>query len=99
MKYQKAYIYTKRTNLTDYYFHSKKPCICGEYTADHDIQLIVLTRQTDDGTLICRIKCPINPLPVKGEFEVVWYALAGFLHKDGWKLKEVMSGRHYQLFE
>lgn len=42
----------------------------------------------------CNIKCPVNPLPVKGEFELPSIdALHSFLKANGWKLKQdIYSG-------
>ena len=51
------------------------------YEREIDVQLIVLLRwdevpnsrtahMTARQRCMCRIKCPINPLPIKGEFEV-----------------------------
>ena len=37
----------------------------------------------------CSIKCPVNPLPVRGEFELASLeALRAFLKADGWTLKQ-----------
>ena len=70
------------------------------YGQDRDIQLIACLRWEDypvstrNGIMqipkcFCKIKCPINPLPVRGEFEVASLeALRSFLKADGWTLKQ-----------
>lgn len=71
------------------------------YSKDRDVQLILLVRHEDvriGGTIkhkcICRIKCPINPLPIKGEFECVSTGeMSKLLKSMGWTYKEkVHSG-------
>ena len=78
------------------------------YGQERDIQLIACLRweeypvYTRKGIVqmpkcFCKIKCPINPLPVKGEFELPSVeCLRSFLKANGWTLKQEMS-RH--LFE
>jgi hypothetical protein len=57
------------------------------YNQPRDIQLILLVRY-ENGKTFCRIKCPINPLPIKGEFEAPnLKAVIKFLQQDGWKEK------------
>lgn len=71
------------------------------YSKDREVQLILLVRHEDvriGGTIkhkcICRIKCPINPLPIKGEFECVSTGeMSKLLKSMGWTYKEkVHSG-------
>ena len=75
------------------------------YGAEREIQLIACLRweefpvSTRKGIVqvpkcFCKIKCPVNPLPVRGEFEVASLsALRAFLKADGWTLKQdVCSG-------
>ena len=74
------------------------------YAQDRDVQLILLVRHEDvriGGTIknkcICRIKCPINPLPIKGEFECVSTGeMTRLLASMGWKYKEKV---HYSMFK
>lgn len=66
------------------------------YEAKRDVQLIVLLRweevpnsktggMTPRQRCVCRIKCPINPLPVVGEFEIPSpYHICEFLKELGW---------------
>lgn len=71
------------------------------YGSERDIQLIACirweaapetinrTRGARHHRCYCRIKCPINPLPVKGEFELPsLVSLQMFLKADGWTLKQ-----------
>ena len=74
------------------------------YSKDREVQLILLVRHEDvriGGTIknkcICRIKCPINPLPIKGEFECVSTGeMTRLLASMGWKYKEKV---HYSMFK
>ena len=70
------------------------------YGKERKIQLVVSARWEDfpvstrNGIVqiskcFCRIKCPVNPLPVKGEFEVPTLScLQEFLKANGWELKQ-----------
>lgn len=58
------------------------------YTKTKDIQLVLLVRR-EAGRTYCKIKCPINPLPIKGEFEVVSLRqMILFLKREGWTLTQ-----------
>lgn len=60
------------------------------YECARDVQLLLLVRYENHKTF-CRIKCPINPLPVKGEFETPnLKAVIKFLEQDGWKVKQTL---------
>lgn len=64
------------------------------YSKEQDVRLVVTERITEDGRIFCRINCPINPLPVKGEFEIPsWGTLKRFLEANGWKQHEVIDSR------
>ena len=102
--YHTAIIYTKHTNLmpwlqsnyTKFSTHGtteEVQCIRAAYEKDRDVQLILLVRH-EDGKCICRIKCPINPLPIKGEFQCVSTGeMSKLLKSMGWTYKEkVHSG-------
>ena len=102
--YHTAIIYTKHTNLmpwlqsnyTKFCTHStteQAHRIREMYSKDREIQLILLVRH-EDGKCICRIKCPINPLPIKGEFQCVSTGeMSKLLKSMGWTYKEkVHSG-------
>ena len=90
IEYHTAIIYTKRDNLLNWY-HGKAdfaPGSLGYYAEEREVQLILLVRH-EEGKCICRIKCPVNPLPIKGEFEAVNSAEVGrLLRKLGWTFKE-----------
>ena len=99
--YHAAIIYTKRDNLSKW-LNSRYPQfrdaqeaarIRAEYATEREIQLILLVRH-EEGKCICRIKCPINPLPIKGEFQCVSTSeMTKLLASMGWKYKEkVHSG-------
>lgn len=95
--YHTAIIYTKHTNLMPWYNGrcdaSHNPTAREYYSKDRDVQLILLVRH-EDGKCICRIKCPINPLPIKGEFQCVSTGeMSKLLKSMGWTYKEkVHSG-------
>lgn len=73
------------------------------YAQEREIQLVVSARWEDFpvstrkgivqmAKCFCRIKCPVNPLPVKGEFEVPSLdSLRRFLKANGWELKQDMG--------
>lgn len=102
--YHTAIIYTKHTNLmpwlqsnyTKFGTHGtteQVQSVRAAYEKDRDVQLILLVRHEDD-KCICRIKCPINPLPIKGEFQCVSTGeMSKLLKSMGWTYKEkVHSG-------
>lgn len=78
------------------------------YAQEREIQLVVSTRWEDfpvstrKGIVqmtkcFCRIKCPVNPLPVKGEFEVPnLECLRRFLKTNGWELKQDMGAGWFE---
>lgn len=70
------------------------------YAQERDVQLILLVRhetvQDAHGDTVtkcyCKIKCPINPLPIKGEFEAVTAAAVDKLLKSlGWHFKDKIN--------
>lgn len=97
--YHTAIIYTKRDNLLKWLGSNYKMFgthgnpedavrIRAEYATEREIQLILLVRH-ENGKCICRIKCPINPLPIKGEFQCVSTSeMTKLLASMGWKYKE-----------
>lgn len=97
-KYSFVWVYTKRTNMSEYLTdkvayqrvasHEQYETMRNYYAKERDVQLIASFRW-ENRKLFCRIKCPINPLPVKGEFEVPsGNALRDFLKANGWTFKE-----------
>lgn len=105
--YHTAIIYTKYTNLMPWLQSNyTKFCTHGTteqaqriremYSKDREVQLILLVRH-EDGKCICRIKCPINPLPIKGEFQCVSTGeMSKLLKSMGWTYKEKV---HYGMFK
>ena len=95
--YHTAIIYTKHTNLMPWYNGQcdapRNPTAREYYSKDREVQLILLVRH-EDGKCICRIKCPINPLPIKGDFQCVSTGeMSKLLKSMGWTYKEkVHSG-------
>ena len=94
--YHTAIIYTKRDNLSKWLnsryskFRDAQEAarIRAEYATEREIQLILLVRH-EEGKCICRIKCPINPLPIKGEFQCVSTSeMTRLLASMGWTYKE-----------
>ena len=85
--YHQAIIFTKRDNLVKYF--CGKPALSNQeyYAREREIQLILLVR-FENGKCICRIKCPINPLPIKGEFQCVSTSeMSKLLTSMGWTYK------------
>lgn len=78
------------------------------YGKEREIQLIACIRweefqvSTSKGyrqvsKCFCKIKCPVNPLPVKGEFEIPSIeVLHSFLKADGWELKQKIHSWMFQ---
>ena len=90
--------FIKRTDLMEFRRHTNQhPDSCAPdayYAKRQDVRLVVIERITDDGRIFVRIKCPVNPLPVKGEFEIPnWGALKRFLESQGWKQHDVIDSR------
>ena len=97
--YHTAIIYTKHTNLMPWLQSNyerfgthgtteQAQRIREMYSKDRDVQLILLVRH-EEGKCICRIKCPINPLPIKGEFQCVSTSkMTWLLASMGWTYKE-----------
>lgn len=92
-KYDLAIIFTKRTNLLEWFDanvngHPGQPSrqYCEQ---ERDVQLILLARYDINDNLFCKIRCPINPLPIRGEFNAVSLRkMTDYLARDGWKFKQ-----------
>lgn len=99
--YHQAIIFSKRDNLSKWFdANCSKFIVDGNmeysehfvraeklYAKERDIQLILLVR-FENGKCICRIKCPINPLPIKGEFQCVSTSeMSKLLTSMGWTYK------------
>ena len=105
--YTGAIIFTKFTNLSPWFeskygseFGSGSTSLGfnqlkHSYSREREVQLILLYRY-DRGAdnmmhTLCKIKCPINPLPIKGEFETVSLAqITKCIEKEGWTVKQKM---------
>lgn len=107
--YGMAIIFTKLDNLSKWFdingykyaqganmeYSDKYQKMRAVYATEREIQLILLVRY-EEGKCICRIKCPINPLPIKGEFQCVSTSeMTELLTSMGWKYKEKI---HANLF-
>jgi hypothetical protein len=107
MKYQIIMTFIKRTNLLDFFAHNVEECTslsghdpaCStgqlaareHYAKERDVRLILMVRM-DGPRTFCKIKCPINPLPVTGEFEVPnMCVIQHFLKSNGWKKHESLN--------
>lgn len=95
MKYRMAWIFTKKGNLLPWLYGKYSAPISERteamYAREREIQLVLLIRNDQDG-IHCRIKCPVSPLPVKGEFTVpCMSAIYNFLLLDGWTRKQCIS--------
>lgn len=102
MKYDIVYQFTKKGNLLDYFRNKDNPHITTEeqydrwheyYALEREISLYAMIRYKivpDERTqVICKIKCPVNPLPVYGEFVLPSeMALIKFLESNGWTHKQ-----------
>ena len=107
MKYDVAVVFKKLTNLMPYYYGVVNRTACTEHLASHYakerlVNLILLVRYEYDHTtgnnhIFCKIHCPINPLPVKGEFEVPSVAaIEHFLRDAGWAKCDVLNKRLFE---
>lgn len=94
--YHTAYIFSKRDNLLKHFWGKSNLFSQEHYAREKKVQLILLVRH-EKGKCICRIKCPINPLPLKGEFEPVNAAeVQRLLVTLGWIFKEKINLRMFQ---
>ena len=98
-KYSVVFMFTKKANLLDYFSDVKVNMRCASkeeynrmreyYAKEREVQLICMFRW-EQGKCFCRIKCPINPLPIKGEFETpgTTTPVVDFLKANGWEFKQ-----------
>lgn len=107
-KYSFVWIYTKRTNMSAFLTNTvvTKRVPAGRldawekhYAQERDVQLIAKFR-FEKGKCICKIKSPINPMPTNDEFFAVsTNAVAKFLKKEGWILKEKRYASSCAMFD
>ena len=85
MKKTDIYVFQKVTSLAPFY--EEKGSFTPLYAQkDTTVSLVLTFGLSDSGTLIAKINCPVNPLPVKGEFRPASkQAVLKFLRKDGWE--------------
>lgn len=67
--------FKRHTNLLPYYDTQVATGRCVDteamrsyYAKERDVTLMLIFGRTVDGTQVAKIKCPINPLPIIGEF-------------------------------
>lgn len=101
-QYHTVYRFTKRDNLLKWLQSNHEMFgthgtseqaqrIRDEYAREREIQLMLLVRH-EEGKRICRIKCPINPLPIKGEFNATSAAdVIRLLASLGWRYKDAIK--------
>lgn len=107
-EYRYAYVFTKKTNLMPY-LESKLHSYATDaenayYAKERDVQLVLLVRYENERIAgrvfqhcMCKIKCPINPLPIKGEFEAAGVSNVCKLLRDlGWEPKEEYALRLFE---
>ena len=99
-KYNCATIFTKKGNLSDFLYTEKvmsrytmgnpNEVVRDFYAREREIELILLSRN-DKGKVFCKIKCPVNPLPIKGEFDVPHFSvIQNWLYANGWEKKNTV---------
>lgn len=98
MTYQFKTTYIKRTNLLDYFRHNSDVNMSkaseNHYAKERIVTLVVLSRN-EGNHKFCLIKCPINPVPVRGEFEMPnMNVLHRFLEKEGWEKLSTERGEY-----
>lgn len=107
MKYDVVVIFKKVADLLPYYHGAIDKMdgagrIVSHYAKERPVNLVLLIRNEYDHTtgkrhVFCKINCPINPLPVKGEFEVPSVsAVEHFLLDAGWTKTDVMNKRLFE---
>ena len=105
MTYSRAIIFTKHTDLMPYW-EGKRNVVANpkawdnckaRYQRKRDVSLILQIRYEIGQPMICRIKCPINPLPTKGEFKVSHLgAIIAFLEREGWTMQGNFSSAMFK---
>ena len=104
-KYSVVFVCSKQADLMPYALNkyeggikelAQYPKLLEHYAMERRVTLMAMFRWESDakGNLYCRckIKCPINPLPVKGEFEAAsMNAVLGFLQENGWTIEQKLN--------
>ena len=104
--YPIVYVFTKKANLLPYFSNASVSMkipnkdtynrLREYYAKEREVQLLAMFRweRTDNKyKCICRIKCPINPMPVKEEFETPGSTspVLSFLKENGWEFKQKIN--------
>ena len=97
--YPVVYQFTKQDNLKQY-AHGKNIYLNNAgysyYKQEKEISVFLMVRYVDGNRCMCKIKCPINPLPVKGEFEAPSLgAVERFLRQNGWRFNQKIHTRMF----
>lgn len=105
VNYDMAIIFTKHTNLLQWFNHNYNSRSLSDDQVNHaveyyskmqDVELVLLARH-EDGHTYCKIKCPINPLPIRGEFDAISVAsVTQFLQQDGWIKKQIVRANIFE---
>lgn len=98
-KYSSIMTFTKKGNLLAFASRKgmdiSKRSVQDIYGREREIQLVASIR-VDNGKIYCQIKCPVNPLPIKGEFEIVSpNELRKLLENLGWEFVGIQSIRFF----
>lgn len=105
-RYSQAYIFTKRTDMKKYCtekvlancatMEARKRMI-DSYAKEREIQLIAMFRW-ENGKCFCKVKCPINPFPIKGEFETpgTTSPVLDYLVEHGWLFQQRIYPRMFE---
>lgn len=104
--YSQAYIFTKRTDMKKYCTEKvlshcatmeARRRMIDSYAKEKDVQLIAMFRW-ENGKCFCKVKCPINPFPIKGEFETpgTTEPVLDYLVEYGWLFQQRIYPRMFQ---
>ena len=100
--YSVVYVCSKQADLMPYALNkfeggikelSQYPHTLQHYARERKVTLMAMFGWENDGKgkshCFCKIRCPINPLPIKGEFEAASMdAVLGFLQENGWTIEQ-----------
>ena len=97
MRKKTVLLFSKIANL-EAYSNGLKRHVCEreieKYAVPRLVNLVLSIGSNERGELMARINCPINPLPVKGEFQIPSpNAIIRWLTMNGWKLDNKLTPR------
>ncbi|OUN23604.1 hypothetical protein B5G34_00450 [Flavonifractor sp. An82] len=79
------YVFQKVTQLAPFY-EARRTATPLYAEGNTRVNLVLTFGLDDNGALVAKINCPVNPLPVKGEFYPAGKnAVLHFLRKNGWE--------------